>query len=219
MPRKTEMHTSVPQKTKERKRNRNNPDIRENYESKDTRKTITSDDIFVPGCMVQAFIDRGILPKRVAKALAKQYKNKLNDSSPCSVEVKLSRILDEKNMMISDSSGDDSYTSLTLTEDMIIKLGIQHQCLPSFSSLNWKSVYSSAACDNAESRKLVECQMEAMKRVKIVGMMRHKTVRSFEDIFESGRFSSTVSIAAHMTRTENRQLCKLVHSLLYIDPT
>lgn len=216
MPKKTEMHTSAPQKMKERKRNRNirgnaqdNPDIRETNESKDTRKTITSDDIFVPSCMVQEFIDRGILPKRVARVLSKQYKDKLNDSSLCTVEAKLSRILDEKNLMLvdrSDSSGNDSYTSLSLTEDMIIKLGIQHQCLPSFNSLNWKSVFSSAACNNAESRRLVECQMEAMKRIKIIGMMRHQTVDSFEDIFESGKFSSKVSIAAHMTQTERKQL-------------
>lgn len=215
------MHTSVPQKTNKNKRNQNicgnaqaNPDNRENDECKD-RNTITSDGIFVPNCMVQAFINRGILPKRAAEVLAKQCKQKLDDSSPCSAESKLSRILDEgyeKQMEINGdifvNSDDADVNSLSLTEDMIIKLGIQHQCFPSITSLNWKSLYSSATCENAEKGKLVSSQMEALNKVKIVGMLRHKTVHNFEDIFESGRFSSSVSIAAHMTRTENKKFCK-----------
>lgn len=216
MPRKTEMHTSAPHKSnlisaQISKKNVQDTDSQESDASEGI-SPYSYDDIFVPSCMMESFIERGTLPKRAAKIIVKKFKNQIIGTSPCSVESKLSRIMSDRYdndvMKTFDNRKQIINTPLSPSENMIIKLGIQHQCFPGFHSLNWSSLYSSAACEHAESQKLVSCQLEALHKAKTLGMMRHVTLNNFEKIFKSGKFRSKVSIAAHIIRTENKYYCK-----------
>lgn len=218
MPRKTEMHTSAPHKSKLFSAEILKETVQDNPESEesDASEVISSinyDNIYVPSCMMESFIDRGILPKRAAKVIVQKFKNQIIDCSPCSIESKLSRIMSERydnnaKMKTYNNRKEHISTPLSPNENMIIKLGIQHQCFPGFSSLNWSSLYSSAACEHADGQKLVSYQSDALVKARTLGMMRHVTLRNFEELFESGKFSSRVSIAAHITRTENKMYSK-----------
>lgn len=213
LPRKTEMHTSVPYKSAKVLRKT----VQESADSEESNASeilgfSNYDYIYVPSCMMNSFIDRAILPKQAAKLIFQKFKDRLIDSTPCSVESKLSRIMSERygNDARTYNKGE---TPLSPNETMIVKLGIQHPFFPGFNSLNWSSLYSSAACEHAESQNLVSCQLNALERAKTLGMMRYASVSTFEELSESDKFRSKVSIAAHVSRTDNKKYCKLAYSI------
>ncbi|XP_023170935.2 uncharacterized protein LOC111599496 isoform X2 [Drosophila hydei] len=90
---------------------------------------------------------------------------------------------------------------------------VHYRFFQSVPLLNWSNLHSNAANWHAQTGQLVPQQQKRVKLANAIDLMQNLTVAGLKQLSKPVPFSSSVSIAKHMTIVENRSIELMVASV------